>query len=77
VRKRQPSHKFKSKLKHIDCRQHWVKTLRDKNIVIPRHVDTRDNLADIFTKILDKHTFQKLFSRLMTRTTQAKEAICN
>ena len=32
---------FRSKLKHIDTRQHWVKTLRDKNIVIPRHVFPR------------------------------------
>jgi hypothetical protein len=56
---------FKSKLKHIDVRQHWVRMLRDKNIVIPRHVNTFDNLADLFTKILDKNTFLRLVHQLM------------
>jgi hypothetical protein len=57
---------FKSKLKHIDCRQHWVKVLRNKSILVPKHVNTKDNLADIFTKILNIHDFQRLFSRMMT-----------
>jgi hypothetical protein len=56
---------FKSKLKHIDVRQHWLRMLRDKNIVIPRHVNTFDNLADLFTKILDKNTFLRLVHQLM------------
>lgn len=57
---------FKSKMKHIDCRQEWVMMLRDKSILVPKHVNTLDNLADIFTKILGKHDFQRFFSRLMT-----------
>jgi hypothetical protein len=57
---------FKSKLKHIDCRQEWVKMLREKSILVPKHVNTKDNLADIFTKILGKQDFQRLCSRLMT-----------
>ena len=56
---------FKSKLKHIDVRQHWVRTIRDKNILLPQHVPTGENLADLFTKVLPKATFQHLFSRLM------------
>ena len=56
---------FKSKLKHIDCRQEWVKVLRDKSIMIPDHVDTKDNLADLFTKILDKETFTRLRDEIM------------
>ena len=56
---------FKSKLKHIDCRQEWVKTLRDKSIMVPAHIDTNENLADLFTKILDKHTFTRLRDTIM------------
>ena len=56
---------FKSELKHIDCRQEWVKILRDRDICIPVHVDTRDNLADIFTKILPVQVFERFRNRLM------------
>jgi len=56
---------FKSQLKHIDARQEWVRILRDKEICIPTSVDTKDNLADIFTKILDEKTFVSLCDRLM------------
>lgn len=56
---------FKSKLKHIDCRQEWVKVLRDRNICTPIHVDTKDNLADMFTKILSEKDFVRLRSKLM------------
>ena len=41
----------KTKLKHIDCRQEWVRTLRDRGICTPVHIPTLDNLPDIFTKI--------------------------
>lgn len=56
---------FKSKLKHIDCRQEWVKVLRDRNICTPIHVDSKDNLADMFTKILSEKDFVRLRSKLM------------
>ena len=47
---------FKSRLKHIDTRQHWVKVLRDKNILIPQHIDTKDNLADFFHQsVVQRH----------------------
>ena len=55
----------RSKLKHIDCRQEWVKVLRDTNVVKTVHVDTADNKADIFTKILDKGTFIHLRDMMM------------
>ena len=48
---------FKSKLKHIDVRQEWVRTLRNHSIIKPVYVPSEDNLADIFTKILDAATF--------------------
>jgi hypothetical protein len=56
---------FKSRLKHIDCRQKWVQTLRDKTICTPTHVDTNENLADIFTKILPTADFVRLRNRIM------------
>lgn len=56
---------FKSKLKHIDCRQEWVRTLRDSAIITPKHVTSADNLADLFTKILPASTFVRLRNRMM------------
>jgi hypothetical protein len=56
---------FKSKLKHIDVRQEWVKTLRDKSLLTPTHVKSADNLADLFTKILPPATFIRLRDHIM------------
>ena len=56
---------LKTKLKHIDCRQEWVIKLRDRSIIIPAHVSTLDNLADLFTKILPKDRFQELRDQCM------------
>ena len=42
----------KSKLKHIDCRQEWIKTLRDHDMFSVTWISTEHNLADFFTKIL-------------------------
>ena len=50
----------RTKMKHIDCRQEWVKTLRDKKVVKCVHLDTKHNLADLFTKILPGQRFIEL-----------------
>jgi len=55
----------KTKMKHIDCRQEWVKTLRDKKIVQAEHVPTKENIADLMTKILDIKTFTYLRDKCM------------
>ena len=55
----------RSKLKHIDCRQEWVKTLRDKNVMYAVHVNTNGNLADLFTKILSAPKFMELRDQMM------------
>ena len=52
-------------MKHIDCRQEWVKMIRNKNILLPLHVDTKDNMADLFTKILPLQDFIRLRDRIM------------
>ena len=58
---------LKTKLKHIDCRQHWVRTLRDRSLMVPAHVDSADNNSDIMTKILPKDIFIKIRDRLLTK----------
>ena len=58
----------RSKLKHIDCRQEWVKTLRNKNVCNTMHIPTKDNLADIFTKILRSGDFIRLRDQLLHPT---------
>ena len=55
----------RSKLRHIDCRQEWVHTLRNKDVMRPKHVDTKENLADMFTKILDAKDFIRLRNMMM------------
>ena len=58
---------MKTKLKHIDCRQEWVKTIRDKSIVTPVHVHTDLNTADFFTKILSPAKFLDIRDRFMVQ----------
>ena len=55
----------KTKLKHIDCRQEWVRKLRDRDIMTPVHVDSKDNDADLFTKILSREPFEMVRNRIM------------
>ena len=58
---------IRSKLKHIDCRQEWVKVVRDKKIMVPKYVPTDDNLADLFTKILGLAVFKKHRDNIMVK----------
>ena len=58
---------FKTRLKHIDVRQEWVQTLRNKSIIETKHVKSEENLADLFRKILDEATFTRLRDRIMHR----------
>ena len=59
---------LKTKLKHIDCRQEWVQTLRDRGIMDPVWIPTKDNLADLFTKILPLQDFIRLRDQIMRPT---------
>ena len=56
---------FRTRLKHIDVRQQWVRVLRDKSILIPKHVPTKVNMADLFTKILGTDDFIRLRDLMM------------
>ena len=55
----------KTTLKHIDVRQHWVRLLRNKKLILPKWVHSPDNLADIFTKILTALVFLTLRNQMM------------
>ena len=57
----------RSKLKHIDVRQQWVEWLRDRSLVKLEYVNTKLNLADFYTKILDTETFENLRDQQMVR----------
>ena len=66
---------FKSKLKHIDVRQEWVQTLRNHSIINPVYVPSEENLADLFTKILDAETFTRLRDRMMFKRSSIRGAL--
>ena len=57
----------KTRLKHIDCRQEFVRLLRDRKIVRPVHVPSKENLADLMTKILPRPTFEYLVSKCFVK----------
>jgi hypothetical protein len=59
----------KTNLKHIDCRQEWCRTIRDKKVMRPIYVKSEDNWADFFTKILKPDIFIKLRNLMMHRKT--------
>jgi hypothetical protein len=59
---------FRSKLEHIDNRQKWVKTLQNHEILRVVHVPgIVDNLADLFTKILEPGPFVRMRNMMMHR----------
>ena len=53
----------KTRLKHIDCRQEFVRLLRNKDILRAVHVPSKENLADLMTKILPRPTFEYLMEK--------------
>ena len=57
----------RTKLKHIDSRLDWVKTLRNSEISEPVSVPTEVNLGDMLTKILSKSVFLKHRNRCLHR----------
>ena len=58
---------FRSKLNHIDNRKKWVKTLQNHEILRAVHVPGVDNLADLFTKILETGPFVRMRNMMMHR----------
>ena len=56
----------RTKLTQFDCRLQWIKTLRDQKLFDVVYVKSAENLADMFTKILQPIIFERLRSLLMT-----------
>ena len=50
--------------KHIDRRHFFIRELVENHVVRVPYVSTDDNLADMFTKVLDRLPFEK-FRRLV------------
>jgi hypothetical protein len=61
----QTTYSGRSRLRHVDARQEWVQALRDSKLVKAVHVDTTENLSDLFTKALDLGTFVRFRKQLM------------
>jgi hypothetical protein len=55
----------RSRMRHIDLRLAWVRVLRESGLITCVHVDTKNQLADIFTKLLDQKTFIAIRDKLM------------
>jgi hypothetical protein len=53
-----------SRTKHIDIRYHFLRDHQQKGDIEIAYVNTRNQLADIFTKPLDEKTFNKLKNEL-------------
>ncbi|MCH85254.1 putative gag-pol polyprotein [Trifolium medium] len=53
-----------SRTKHIDIRHHFIRDLVEANVIALEHVDTKEQLADIFTKALDAMQFEYLRGKL-------------
>jgi hypothetical protein len=54
-----------SRTKHIDIRHHFLRGHAIKGDIVISHVETNDQLADIFTKTLYEKRFHELQSELI------------
>ena len=57
-----------TKSKHIDTRYHFVREQVEAGSIVLKKIDTKENLADVFTKALDKGQFQAIVSNFMHYT---------
>ena len=49
---------FHSRSKHIDVKHHFVREKVEEEVINTQRVDTKDNVADIFTKTLARPTHE-------------------
>ena len=58
---------IKSRVKHLDRKKYWIREfISNKNTII-RYVDTKYNLADLFTKYVPNTVLEYLRPALMGR----------
>jgi hypothetical protein len=55
---------FRSRSKHIDVKHHFVREKVEEGVINTQRVDTKDNLADVFTKALPRPTHEGVVHRL-------------
>jgi hypothetical protein len=73
-----------SRTKHIAIRYHFLRDHQQKGDIEISYINTKDQLADIFTKPLDEQTFNKLrhcwdhasSPRVLQEETASAEAVC-
>ena len=53
-----------SRTKHMDIRHHFIRDVQQKGKIVLLHVNTEDQLADLFTKPLNDQTSQHLIGEL-------------
>ena len=56
---------IKQRTKHIKLKYDWIKEQIEDKEVIVSYKDTKNNLADVFTKILPRQAFEKFISYIM------------
>ena len=64
--------KHHTKMKHVERRLIFVRELVEDMMIRVPFVATADNLADFFTKLLDKNTFCPLRNKIMNITHSPK-----
>ncbi len=64
---------FHQRTKHIDLRYHFIRDAIKDRIVRIEKVDSKENIADIFTKPLPRIQFQRLREKLRLRPLESKE----
>ncbi|GMF42168.1 unnamed protein product [Phytophthora fragariaefolia] len=57
--------------KHIDIRYHFVQEKVERHEFTVAYCNTKDMVADIFTKALDKHQFRELRAKLRMQSSEA------
>ena len=64
--------KFHAHTKHIDVRYHFIHKAVEDGKVAVQYIPTRDNVSDIFTKLLAKAKFRELAELLGLRVITCK-----
>ena len=66
-----------TKLRHIDRKNEWIKHMVNTNVYKLQYIPTVDNLADFFTKIMNKQRHDYLVSFIVHREKMLSMKITN
>ena len=58
---------IKSRVKHLDRKQHWIRDYIQPDKIIVKDIDGKINLADLFTKFVDTKALKRLRAAVMGR----------